>query len=142
MFVDRATFDARANAGGFLEHAEFLGQCYGTPLPEPHPGRDLLLEIECQGARQVRALVPDALVVLLLPPSAEVQAERLRGRGDDEASVLRRLRKGAEEVAELRLLADHQVVNDDVERAVGEVAGILERYRSSGRPPGDPSGGL
>lgn len=143
VFVDRATFDAEAARGGFLEHAEFLGQGYGTPVPDPPPGRDLLLEIDRQGAEQIRARHPDAVVVLLLPPSPEVQAERLRHRGDDEAAVARRVATGREEVAALRRLADHVVVNDDVDRAVAELLGILDVHRRGPvrSAPGDPLGG-
>jgi guanylate kinase len=129
VFVDRPTFEAKVAAGGFLEHAEFLGNLYGTPVPAPHPQRDLLLEIDRQGAEQVRARFPDAVVVLLVPPSVEVQRQRLRGRGDDEAAVARRVAAGVEEVAALRRIADHEVVNDDVDRAVAELAGILEAHR-------------
>ncbi len=144
VFVDRPGFEARVAAGGFLEHAEFLGSLYGTPRPDPDPDHDLLLEIEVQGAEQVRAGFPDAVVVLLVPPSVEVQAERLRGRGDDEEAVARRLEKGKEEVAALLLICDHEVVNDDLERATLELAGILELHRSAApsAPGGDPPGGL
>lgn len=129
VFVDRQTFDAKVKAGEFLEHADFLGEQYGTPLPDPPPGHDVLLEIDVQGAIQVRERYPDAVVVLLLPPSIEVQRQRLVGRGDDEATVQQRLVKGTEEVAALRRFCDHQVVNDDVERAVTELKGIVEAHR-------------
>lgn len=129
MFVDRARFDKAVAAGAFLEHAEFLGAGYGTPLPDPPPGRDLLLEIDRQGARQVKERFPEALVLLLVPPSVEVQRDRLRRRGDDEAAVERRVATGAVEVAELRALCDAEVVNDDVDRAVEELAAIIEEHR-------------
>src|SRR5439155_25285856 len=74
VFVDRATFERHVAAEGFLEWAEFLGNLYGTPVPSTVPaGTDLVLEIELQGARQVRALDPSSLCVFLLPPSREEQ---------------------------------------------------------------------
>ena len=121
-------------AGRFLEWAEFIGHCYGTPVPDPPPGRDVLLEIDLQGAQQVLARYPEALLVLLVPPSPEVQAERLRHRGDSEEEVQRRLAKGREEERLGRSLTPHVVVNDDLERALGEVAGILDGHRR-GAPP-------
>ena len=129
--------------GGFLEWAEFLGQLYGTPHPEPPPGKDVLLEIDLQGAAQVKERHPDALIVLLLPPSPEVQAERLRRRGDDEAEVARRLETGAREERVGRALTSFVVVNNDVDQAVAEVAGILEAHRRAGpeSPGGDSRGG-
>ena len=123
-------------AGQFLEWAEFLGHRYGTPIPSPPPGRDVLLEIDLQGARQVVARHPDALVVLLVPPTEQVQAERLRGRGDSEEVVAQRLEKGRQEDRQGRALTPYVVVNDDLEQAVSEVAGILERRRGA---PVDPS---
>lgn len=131
VFVDRPSFEARAAAGGFLERAEFLGECYGTPVPDAPPGRDLLLEIDRQGASQVKERFPDALVILLVPPSVDVQRTRLRGRGDDGPAVERRVAKGVEEVAELRQFCDHEVVNDDVDRVVAELTGILARHRQA-----------
>lgn len=116
-------------AGGFLEHATFLGECYGTPLPDPPPGRDVLLEIDRQGARQVKERFPDSVVVLLVPPSLQVQRQRLQGRGDDDGAVERRVATGVEEVADLRRICDHEVVNDDVDRAVAELVAILEHHR-------------
>lgn len=128
-FVDRATFESRARQGGFLETASYLGHLYGTPTPEVPPGHDVLLEIDVQGARQVRAADPDAVVVLLVAPSPEAQAERLRARGDDEEHAARRLELGSREEAEGRQIADHVVVNDTTDRAVGEVLGILAAHR-------------
>jgi guanylate kinase len=120
-----------------------LGNLYGTPHPVPPPGRDVLLEIDLQGAAQVRERDPDALIVLLLPPSPAVQAERLRRRGDDEAEVERRLEKGAREEKVGRALTPFVVVNDAVDQAVAEVAGIVEAHRRAGpdSPGGAPRGG-
>jgi len=131
VFVDRPTFEARITDGGFFEWAEFLGHLYGTPTAEPPPGRDLLLEIDLQGARQVRALRPDATLILLLPPSVEAQVERLRSRGDDEAHIRRRLSEGAEEERSGREIAHHVVVNGTVDQATSEVAGIVEACRTT-----------
>ena len=129
-FVDRPTFEAHAAAGGFFEWAEFIGNLYGTPVPDVDADRDVLLEIDLQGARQVASLRPDATLVLLLPPSPDVQADRLRGRGDDEAHVARRLAEGAEEEHEGRLMADYVVVNDTIAQATADVASILDLRRS------------
>jgi len=136
-FVDRARFETKRAENGFLEWAEFLGHLYGTPVPDLPPGKDLVLEIDLQGARQVKDLHPDALIILLLPPSAEVQAERLRRRGDDDAEIARRLAKGAEEEQVGRELTPFVVVNDEVDRAVSQVAGILDLHRD---PPPAPVG--
>jgi len=130
VFVDRPTFEAHASAGGFVEWAEFIGNLYGTPVPEVDTGRDVLLEIDLQGARQVRDLRPDATLILLLPPSPAIQAERLRARGDDEDHVALRLAEGAEEERAGRGLADHVVVNETIAQATADVASILDLRRS------------
>jgi guanylate kinase len=131
-FVDPAAFEARLADDGFLEHAEFLGERYGTPTPDDLPeGRDLVLEIDVQGAAQIRARVPEALLVLLVAPSREAQAERLRGRGDPEDAVERRLARGEEEVAEARSLGAVEIVNDDLDRAVAELAAVIEERRAA-----------
>ena len=131
VYVDRATFLERVEEGGFLEWAEFLGHLYGTPIPHPPAGSDVLLEIDVQGARQVVEKHAGAVVVLLLPPSTEVQERRLEARGDAAEHVAMRIVNGQEEVRQARQLASFEVVNDAIERATTEVAGIIEAARSA-----------
>jgi guanylate kinase len=136
-FVDEARFLALVAEGAFLEHAVYNENRYGTShaaLDGPMTkGFDVLLEIEVQGARQVRTRRPDARFVFLLPPSFETLHERLLGRGTDAPEQIeRRL-----EVARRELLAvadfDYAVVNDDLDRCVADVLSILAAERS-----GDP----
>jgi guanylate kinase len=132
VWRSRDAFLAHQAAGGFIETNELLGNLYGTPVPDPPPGRDVLLEIDINGAEQVLARDPDAVVVMVVPPSPEVQAARLEGRGDGPDAVAARLELGREEMARGALLAHHTVVNDDLEKAVAEVAGIIAGYRAEG----------
>jgi guanylate kinase len=129
-YVDRATFEERIASGGFLEHAEFLGNLYGTPWPDPGDDRDVVLEIDVQGAAQVLERAPDALFVLLEPPSPEVQAERLRGRGDPPEQAERRIAVAQAELAEGRRLGAVRIVNDDLDRTVAEVEALIEKARA------------
>ena len=128
-FVDRATFERKAVEGGFLEWNQVFDELYGTPAPDAPAGVDVVLEIDVQGARDVKTSRPDAVVILILPPSRQAQEARLRRRGDAEETIARRLARAAEEEAMGRELADHVVVNDDLGRAVEEVVGILEAHR-------------
>ena len=98
------------------------------------PGTDVVLEIDVQGAAQVRERHPDAVVVLVVAPSAEEQAARMRDRGDDEDAIASRLAIAGEEERRGRDLATHVVVNDDLDRAVEELAGILLRSRQPPAP--------
>jgi guanylate kinase len=139
--VDRATFEANIADGHFLEWAEFLGNLYGTPLPEPPSGCDVLLEIDLQGAQQVRRVRPSATLILLKPPSRLVQEERLRSRGDDESRIAERLRAGVEEERQGLAIADAVVVNHEIAQATAEVAGIVEDYRTAAQPGGGRPGG-
>ena len=134
-FVDRETFLARVEAGGFLEWAAVLEDFYGTPMPHPPPGRDVVLEIDGQGARQVLARHPDAVVTLLLAPSLEAQRARLEARGDSEEHIAARIALGEREVAEGRRLASHVVVNDDLESAVEQLSAIIDAARTTSARP-------
>ena len=126
-FLDRDEFDRRARAGEFLEHATYSGNRYGTLRSEVERslagGRSVVLEIEVQGARQVRAAMPESVQVFIAPPTPAALRERLEGRGTDSADDIgERLR-----TAELELAAQEEfpyvVVNDEIERA----AAALER---------------
>ncbi|HEX3298984.1 MAG TPA: guanylate kinase [Actinomycetota bacterium] len=135
LFVDDAGFDRMVAAGDLLEWAEvYPGRRYGTPrsfvdrtLAE---GRDVVLEIDVQGAAQIRSQAPEAVLILLAPPSMDALEARLRGRGtEDEASVAERLAAAARELEQAGWF-DHVVVNDDVDRAADEVAAIIEAFRT------------
>lgn len=105
------------------------GNLYGTPTLDAPDEKDLLLEIDVQGARQVLEHHPDAVVILIVPPSRQVQLARLEARGDRPEVIDQRLAISDREEAEGRRLARHVVVNDELDGAVAEVAGILDRYR-------------
>jgi len=134
-FVDRATFERAVANQDFLEWAQFHGNLYGTPVPTPPAGDDILLEIEVQGARQVCERFPDAVVILVLAPSLKQLEERLRTRGDDDQHVSKRLSSTPDEVAQGRDLASFVVVNDDIERTTKEILSILEERRVRRRTP-------
>lgn len=142
-FVSDREFDRRIAAGDFLEWAEYAGHRYGTPAAPVRErlaaGVPVIVEIEIQGARQVRAVAPDALLVFLAPPDWDTLVERLRGRGTEDADrVARRL-----EVARSELAAepefDVSVVNAELDRTV---ARLRELIREGGRAPQPPIPGV
>jgi len=129
VFTDTASFERRIAEGGFLEWTEFLGNYYGTPTPDVGERRDIVLEIEVDGARQVKRVHPDALLLFVMPPSRAEQERRLRGRGDREDRVMARLKKAEEEEPVGLRLADEVVVNDDLDETVEEMLRIINARR-------------
>ncbi|MGD2083869.1 MAG: guanylate kinase [Chromatiales bacterium] len=132
-FVDGATFRGLAEAGAFLEHARVFDNHYGTSRADIEDrlarGRDVILEIDWQGARQVRERLPYAVSVFILPPSAHALEERLRGRGQDSDEVI--AARLAEARAELSHYAefDYLVVNDQFDIALEELRAIVTARR-------------
>jgi guanylate kinase len=138
-FVSWGEFERLIANGELLEWAEFSGRRYGTPLQPvvEHltAGDDVILEIEVQGARQVRSKYPAAIMFFILPPRMEALAERLAERGDtSEAEIRRRMAIAEEEVEEAPTLFDHLVVNDDLARCIDEVDRLMDVADMSGRP--------
>ncbi|MDO8391977.1 MAG: guanylate kinase [Actinomycetota bacterium] len=131
VFTDRESFERRIAADGFLEWTNFLGNYYGTPTPDPVMGRDVVLEIEVDGARQVKSLHPEAILIFVLPPSRDEQERRLRGRGDAPDKVSQRLQKALDEEPVGMAIANHVVINDDLERTVCEMMEIIGRHRGA-----------
>ena len=128
-FMNREDFIRRRDEGAFLEWAETVGNYYGTPkapvLATLGSGRDVLLEIDVKGARQIKAAYPDCVTIFILPPSDTELEHRLKGRGTESDSQVRaRLELAKSEIAQSGYF-DYRVVNDDLERAVGEVADII-----------------
>jgi guanylate kinase len=130
-FATRDEFEAHVAAGGFLEWIQFLDYLQGSPLPEPPPGRDVVFEIDVQGAARVLEAYPQAVLVFIDAPTRAAQAERLRGRGDSEERVAQRLAKADDEVARAAALPFVRVVNDDLDRALGELEGIVAAARAA-----------
>jgi len=130
-FVSRERFMEMVEQGELLEHAEFVGNCYGTPkapvLQQLEAGQHVLLDIEVQGAAQVKKAMPEAVLVFLAPPSLEELERRLRGRGTETEEKIRQRLKTAEYEMTLAGEYDYTVVNDEVARAAAEVAEILEK---------------
>src|SRR3979490_2254638 len=136
-FVTEAEFDAMAARGEFLEYARVFGKySYGTPkkwLEESRKkGLDLVLEIDVQGAAQVKEKLPESVAIFILPPSREELERRLRSRGQDsDEEIARRVAKARDEIRAFGKYYDYCVLNDDVERAGREVEAIVTALRCS-----------
>ncbi len=130
-FLTEDAFRKMAADGDFLEWAEVHGKLYGTPMNRVTDmlasGKDVILEIDVQGARQVREKMPEAITIFVVPPSTEVLEERLRNRGtEDEVELRRRLRNASMENRE-KAAYQYVVVNDQLYRAVEEICTIYEK---------------
>lgn len=134
-FVDPDTFMSMIDAGDFLEHAEVFDYYYGTSRAHVESllfqGHSVILEIDWQGAQQVRSHMPDCRSIFILPPSVAELEKRLTGRGTDSADVIeRRFRDALDDLSHWHEF-DYAVVNDDLETAVTELAGIVSGAESS-----------
>jgi guanylate kinase len=138
-FLTEQEFERRLAAGDFLEHALYAGNHYGTLKEEvERAAGNLVLEIEVEGARQVRQAMPEATQVFIAPPSDETLRQRLVGRATDAPEVIeRRLARAKEELA-ARAEFKRVIVNDDLERAVAELEDLAATIDS---PPHEPSEG-
>jgi guanylate kinase len=134
-FVTDAEFEAMIARGEFLEYARVFGRhSYGTPkkwLEESRRlGLDLVLEIDVQGASQVKRQLPESAAIFILPPSRQELERRLRSRGQNsDEDIARRLQKARDEIAEFGKYYDYCVVNEDIERAGREVQAIVTALR-------------
>jgi guanylate kinase len=130
-FLDEDDFTTAARNGEFLEWAEVHGNLYGTPRAKVEEklaqGKDVILEIDVQGARQVREKMPHAVSIFVLPPSSQVLEERLRERGTEEEAELKRRLENARVESRHKEDYEYVVVNDQLHRAAEEFCGIYER---------------
>jgi guanylate kinase len=141
-FLTPEQFEARVQAGDFVEHARYSGNRYGTLRSDLESrlasGAGVVLEIEVQGARQVRRSMPDAVAVFIAPPSREALRARLVGRGTDSSEQVDARLETAENELEAQPEFSHVVVNDRLEQATDELAAIvrgeMERVGSAGSP--------
>jgi guanylate kinase len=137
-FVDNKTFDEMVDRGQFLEYKEVFGNRYGTPLQwveqQLQSGNDIILEIDWQGARDMRAMMPDKTVgIFILPPAFATLEERLRGRAqDDDTTIRRRMQDALEELSHFDEF-DYLVINDEFPSALAELRSIIEARRAGGQ---------
>ncbi len=128
-FVTREEFEKRIKENKFLEYAEFVGNYYGTPLDlvneKLQQGNEVVLEIEVQGALQVREKCPDAVFIFLAPPSKQALYDRLRSRGTESEDVIEQRVKKADKEFQLAYKYDYIVVNDTVENAADRIRAII-----------------
>ena len=136
-FLAKDRFEAMIAEDGLLEWADYVGDYYGTPRAAVESaldqGSDVLLELELAGARQVRAALPEAVMIFIAPPSLAELERRLRGRGtDDEAKIQKRLARAREEIRAVREF-DYAIVNDELEQAVRDFQAVVraERVRAA-----------
>lgn len=135
-FIDRETFVDMINRGEFVEWAEVYGNYYGTSkklIDEIiNSGKDLLLDIDTQGAANLRRIYPESILIFILPPSIEDLKIRLRGRGESEETIAKRLQRVRDEVSQ-SLHYDYIVINDDLDRATEDVISIIraEKLRAN-----------
>ena len=128
-FVSREEFLKRVEEGKFLEHAEFVGNFYGTPLDKVNErledGQEVVLEIEVEGALQVKKKVPDCVMIFIVPPGKEALYQRLRKRGTEYEDVIEQRIQKANREFKLAKYYDYIVVNDEVSNAADRIMAII-----------------
>jgi guanylate kinase len=128
-FVSREEFKDRIKEGKFLEYAEFVGNYYGTPLDhvnnELDNGNEVVLEIEVEGALQVKEKMPDCVMIFIVPPGKQALYDRLRRRGTEEEEVIKSRIAKANREFKMAYLYDYIVVNDDVDNAANRIMAII-----------------
>jgi guanylate kinase len=133
-FLTPEEFDRRVEAADFLEHATYSGNRYGTLRGEVErrlsEGRSVVLEIEVQGARQVRVAMPEAVLIFIAPPDPAALRQRLEGRGTDSPEAIERRLRTAEIELEAQAEFPHVIVNDDVQKAAAELEGLVREQLS------------
>ena len=131
-FLTKEEFSRRVEANEFVEWAEVHGNCYGTLVSEVtsnlESGKSLILEIDVQGAFQVKERFPEAILIFIMPPSLEVLAERLSGRGTETAESLELRLANAKAEIELADRYDNVVVNDDLDDATAELLEVIQQH--------------
>ena len=132
-FVDKARFSAMLNDNAFLEHAEVFGNLYGTSMQsvtdQLNAGHDVILEIDWQGAEQIRRQAPQAVSIFILPPSREVLRERLVGRGQDSEAVIQgRMAQATGQISH-HVEFDYLIINDVFEVALAELRSVITSQR-------------
>ena len=130
FFLTNEAFESMIKDDGLIEYAKYVDHYYGTPRAyverKLSEGKDVILEIDAQGALQIKKQYPDALLIFIVPPTADVLRERLKGRGTEDADTIKdRLSRAAEETAYIRNY-EYVVVNDDLERAVLDVHTVIQ----------------
>lgn len=132
-FVTVEQFIQQINASGFIEHAEVFGNYYGTSqaavMAQLQAGQDVLLEIDCQGAAQVRRLFPDSVQIFIVPPTRAALRERLSNRGQDSDEVIERRLAGSLAEIQQHVSFDYIVVNDQFEVALEQLKSIIQAAR-------------
>lgn len=129
FFVSKEEFESRIAKNGFLEYAEFVGEYYGTPIDyienQMEAGKEVIVEIEVQGALQIQEKIPEAVFVFIVPPSKKALIERLQNRGTDTPEKITKRVEKAEREYSLAYKYDYIVVNDDVYNAADRIYAII-----------------
>ena len=130
-FVSKEQFRQQIDNALLLEHAEVFGNFYGTPKDKVteaiESGKTIILEIDVQGAKQIKAMLPDAVMIFILPPTKKDLSKRLNGRGREDSKTAQKRLSGADaEIAAAKQYYEHTVVNEDLEQAINKVIQIIE----------------